>query len=141
MQKMTEAEMKAFLLEGTKTGKLATVRQDGRPHVAPIWFDLDGDALVFTTWHETVKAVNLQRDPRLSICVDDEAPPFSFVIIEGSAEILDDPDALAYWATRIAGRYMGADQAEAYGRRNSVEGELLVRVTSTKIIARKNIAE
>jgi len=141
MQKMTEAEMKAFLLEGTKTGKLATVRQDGRPHVAPIWFDLDGDALVFTTWHETVKAVNLQRDPRLSICVDDEAPPFSFVIIEGSAEILDDPDALAYWATRIAGRYMGADQAEAYGRRNSVEGELLVRVTSTKIIAQKNIAE
>lgn len=141
MQKMTEAEMKAFLLEGTKTGKLATVRQDGRPHVAPIWFDLDGDALVFTTWHETVKAVNLQRDPRLSICVDDEAPPFSFVIIEGSAEISDDPDALAYWATRIAGRYMGADQAEAYGRRNSVEGELLVRVTSTKIIAQKNIAE
>ncbi len=141
MQKMTEAEVKSFLLEATRTGKLATVRQDGRPHVAPIWFDLDGDALVFTTWHETVKAVNLQRDPRLSICVDDEAPPFSFVIIEGSAEILDDPDALAYWATRIAGRYMGADQAEAYGRRNSVEGELLVRVTSTKIIAQKNIAE
>ncbi len=141
MQKMTEAEMKAFLLERGKTGKLATVRQDGRPHVAPIWFDLDGDALVFTTWHETVKAVNLQRDPRLSICVDDEAPPFSFMIIEGTAEISDDPDALAYWATRIAGRYMGADQAEAYGRRNSVEGELLVRVTSTKIIAQKNIAE
>jgi len=36
---------------------------------------------------------------------------------------------------------MGADQAEAYGWRNSVEGELLVRVTSTKIIAQKNIAE
>jgi PPOX class probable F420-dependent enzyme len=141
MQKMTEAEMKAFLLEGTKTGKLATIRRDGRPHVAPIWFDLDGDALVFTTWHETVKAVNLQHDQRVSICVDDEAPPFSFVIIEGSAEILDDPDALAYWATRIAGRYLGAGQAEAYGRRNSVEGELLVRVTSTKIIAQKNIAE
>ena len=95
MQKMTEAEVKSFLLEATRTGKLATVRQDGRPHVAPIWVDLDGDALVFTTWHETVKAVNLQHDPRVSICVDDEAPPFSFMIIEGTAEISDDPDALA----------------------------------------------
>ena len=141
MQKMTEAEIKSFLLEGTRTGKLATVRQDGRPHVAPIWFDLDGDNLIFTTWHESVKAVNLRRDPRLTICVDDETPPFSFVVIEGTAAISDDPEALAYWATRIGGRYMGGDLAQAYGQRNSVEGELLVRVTPTKIIAQKNIAD
>ncbi len=141
MQKMTNAEAKAFLLEGTRTGKLATVRTDGRPHVAPIWFDLDGESLVFTTWHESVKGLNLQRDERLSLCVDDETPPFSYVIIEGTAEISDDPEALAYWATRIAGRYMGADLAEAYGKRNSVEGELLVRVSPTKIIAQKNIAD
>ena len=141
MQKMTEAATKAFLLAGTRTGKLATVRSDGRPHVAPIWFDFDGETLVFTTWYESVKASNLRRDNRLSLCIDDETPPFSYVIVEGTAEISADPDALAYWATRIAGRYMGADQAEAYGQRNSVEGELLVRVTPTKIIAHKNIAD
>jgi PPOX class probable F420-dependent enzyme len=141
MQKMAITEAKAFLLEGTRTGKLATVRADGRPHVAPVWFDLEGDTLLFTTWHESVKALNLQRDRRLSICVDDETPPFSYVIIEGTAEISDDSDALAYWATRIAGRYMGADQADTYGQRNSVEGELLVRVIPTKIIAHKNIAD
>jgi hypothetical protein len=44
------------------------------------------------------------------------------------------------WATRIAARYMGADQAEAYGRRNAVPGEALVRVTPTKIIAEKDVA-
>ena len=141
MRKMTEAEVKSFLLERTRTGKLATVRQDGRPHVAPIWFDLDDDNLIFTTWHESVKAVNLQRDPRLSICVDDETPPFSFVIIEGTATVSGDPGELKYWATRIGGRYMGSDLAQAYGQRNSVEGELLVRVTPTKIIAQKNIAD
>jgi PPOX class probable F420-dependent enzyme len=141
MQKMNDAEIKAFLLAGTRTGKLATVRADGRPHVAPIWFDLDGNTLVFTTWHESVKAINLRRDNRLSLCVDDEMPPFAFVIIEGMAEMSADPDALAYWATRIGGRYMGAGQAEAYGKRNSVEGELLVRVTPTKFIAHKNIAD
>ena len=141
MQKMTEVEIRDFLLDQARTGKLATVRKDGRPHVTPIWFDLDGDILLFTTWHEAVKAANIRRDPRVSICIDDEKPPFSYVIIEGRATMADEPEALAYWATRIAGRYMGADLAEAYGQRNSVKGELLVRVTPTRIIAQKNIAD
>lgn len=141
MQKMTPAEYKSFLLDTVRTGKLATVRQDGRPHVAPIWFDLDGETLVFNTGHKSVKAVNMQRDGRVSICVDEEKPPFAYVIIEGTATLSADPTELLQWATRIGGRYMGADQAEAYGRRNGVEGELLVRVTPTKIIAHKNISD
>jgi PPOX class probable F420-dependent enzyme len=141
MENMTKTEIKAFLLDQVKTGKLASVRKDGRPHVAPIWFDLDGDTLVFNTWHESVKAKNIRRDPRVSICVDDEKPPFSFVIIEGTATLSDEPEALTHWATRIGGRYMGPDQAESYGKRNSVEGELLVRVEPIKIIARKNISD
>ncbi len=140
MQKMTTAEWKNFLLHGTRTGKLATSRQDGRPHVVPIWFDLDGETLVFTTGHDSVKAINIQRDPRVSICVDDQTPPFAFVQIEGTAVLSDHPADLLYWATRIGGRYMGAELAEAYGKRNSVEGELLVRVTTTKINAQKEVA-
>ncbi len=50
------------------------------------------------------------------------------------------PDLLR-WATRIAGRYMGAEPVDAYGGRNTVPGELLARVTPYRIIARKNIAD
>jgi PPOX class probable F420-dependent enzyme len=138
---MTPAEYKSFLLDTPRTGKLATVCEDGRPHVAPIWFDLEGETLLFTTWHESVKARNLNRDGRVCICVDEETPPFAFVIIEGTASLTADPAQLRQWATRISSRYMGADQAEAYGQRNSVEGELLVRVTPSKIIAQKNISD
>lgn len=141
MQKMTPTEYRSFLLDRVRTGKLATVRADGRPHVTPIWFDLDGDTVVFNTGHESIKAVNLCRDPRVCLCVDEETPPFAFVQIEGTATMSDDPDDLRYWATRIGGRYMGADLAEAYGQRNGVKGELLVRVTPTKIVAQKNIAD
>jgi PPOX class probable F420-dependent enzyme len=141
MQTMSPAEYKAFLLDTARTGKLATVRQDGRPHIVPIWFDLDGDDLIFTTWHKSVKAVNMRRDPRICLCIDDETPPFAYVQIEGTAAFSDDMADLRRWATRIGGRYMGADRAEAYGRRNGVEGELLVRVTPTKIIARSGIAD
>jgi PPOX class probable F420-dependent enzyme len=108
--------------------------------VVPIWFDLDGETVVFTTGDNSVKAANMRRDPRVCICIDDQTPPFAFIQIEGTAVLSDDPDDLLYWATRIGGRYMGAELAEAYGKRNSVEGELLVWVTPTKIIAQKDIA-
>jgi|SRR5579884_2554538 len=134
------AEQRHFLLGEIKTGKLATVRADGRPHIVPIWFLLDGDSIVFTTWHKSVKAANIRRDSRVSLCVDDERPPFAYLLIEGTATLSDDTETLKHWATLLGGRYMGEDQAEAYGKRNAVPGELLVRVTPTKIRFEKDIA-
>ena len=141
MQKMTPDEYKRFLLDTPRTAKLASVRASGQAHVAPIWFDLDGDTLVFTTWHATVKAANLRRDPRVSLCIDDDMPPFAFVIFEGIAALSEDPAELLRWAASIAGRYMGSDQAEAFGRRNGVPGELLVRVTPTRVVAKAKVSD
>ena len=133
-------EQRNFLLHGTRTAKLATVRKDGRPHVVPLWFDLDDGTLVFTTWHTTIKAANMMRDGRICLCVDDETPPFAYIMIEGTASFVEDQEALTRWATRIGGRYMGSDRAEEYGKRNGVEGELLVRVTPARVHFEKNIA-
>ena len=141
MREMTEAETRAFLAFGTRTGKLALVRADGRPHVSPVWFVLDGDDLVFNTGARSVKGRALRRDPRAALTVDDETPPYAFVIVEGTVTLSEDPDDLLHWATVIGGRYMGADRAEEYGRRNGVPGEYLVRLTPTKIIARAGIAD
>ncbi len=135
------SEVRDFLLTGTRTAKLATVRADGRPHVVPVWFVLDGDHVIFNTGGASVKGANLQRDPRLAICVDDEAPPFAFAMIEGVVAFSEQPDELLYWATRIAGRYMGAEKAEAYGKRNGVPGELLGRVKVTRVTFQKNVAD
>lgn len=133
-------EQRAFLLHGTRTGKLATVRKDGRPHIAPIWFILEGDTIVFNTGEKTVKATNMRRDPRISLCVDDETPPFAYIIIEGTASLSADSRELLDVATRIGSRYMGEDQAEAFGKRNGVPGELVVRVTPTKVIFETDVA-
>jgi PPOX class probable F420-dependent enzyme len=138
---MTAAEVRRFLLSRARTASLATVRADGRPHVVPVWFDLDGDTIIFTMGEASVKANNMRRDPRVSLCVDDEEPPFAFVMIEGTAEMIAGASDLLHWTTRIGGRYMGEELAEAYGRRNAVPSELLVRVTPTKIVAEKNIAD
>ena len=123
------------------TAKLAVVRADGSPHVAPVWIDLDEGEVVFMTSAETLKGKAILRDPRVSICVDDERPPFSFVTIAGRARISIDPDEMLHWATRIAGRYMGDEVAEEYGRRNAVPPEMVVRVTPTKVVATVNVAD
>ncbi len=144
---MSKGEIKKFLMQGTLTGKLATVKNDGSSHVVPIWFTVDsgnsgrkGD-IIFTTSSTSLKARNIQRDNRVSICVDDQMPPFSFVTVYGIAEIKEyKQNDLFKLATIIAERYMGKRNAEAYGRRNSTKGEVLVRVKPTKIIAEKNIA-
>ena len=140
-RRMNRDEWRAFLSEGTRTGRLATVRRDGRPHVVPIWFVLDGDDLVFTTGTDSVKAHAMRRDPRVCLCVDDERPPYAYVMVEGAAALSEDLDDLLRFATVIGGRYMGADRAEQFGRRNAVPGEVLVRVTPTKVRAFAEIAD
>jgi hypothetical protein len=140
---MSDGEVRAFLAASpAHTAKLATVRADGRPHVAPVWYDVDDDgAIVFNTGESTVKGRNLRRDPRASICVDDDRPPFSFVLVEGVVELSDDLDDVRNWATRIAGRYMGDDRAEEYGARNGVAGELVVRLRPERVVSALDLAD
>jgi PPOX class probable F420-dependent enzyme len=142
MRRMNEAEIRAFLTHGTRTGKLAVMRLDGSPMVVPIWFVVDDDGtLLFTTWGESIKGKSLRRDGRVSLCVDEDVPPFSYVRVDGTTSLYDDPDLLRTWASRIGGRYMGAGLAAQYGERNGVPGELLVRITPTRIVAEADIAD
>lgn len=142
MSRMPEGAWRDFLTSRPRTGKLATTRKSGAPHVTPIWFDLDGDEIVFTTGETSVKSRNIARDPRVSLCVDDDAPPFAYVIVEGTAANSQaDQEELLRWATHLGGRYMGADRAEEYGKRNGVPGELVMRITPTRIIAEEAVAD
>lgn len=141
MRHMTHEEAIEFLSVGTRTGKLATVRADGRPHVTPIWFVVDGDDLVFNTWHTSAKAQHLARDPRVSLIVDLEEAPYGYVLVEGTVTITEDLDEIVRFATRIGARYMGEDRAQEFGARNGVEGELLVRLHMNRLIALGDISQ
>jgi PPOX class probable F420-dependent enzyme len=138
---MTPEERRAFLLAGTRTGKLAVPRANGAPHVVPVWFVLDGDDVIFTTADSNVKGKSIVRDGRAAMCVDDQAPPYSFVLVDGTAQWSDDLDEMLDWAIKIGARYMGADRAEEFGRRNAVPGEILVRLIPGRIVAKANVSD
>ena len=141
---MSRAEVGAFLSSSLppRPGVLATVRADGRPHAAPVWYDVDDDgSLVFNTGERTVKGRNLRRTGRASLCVDDDRPPFSFVVVEGVVDISGDLDEVRRWATRIGGRYMGPARAGEYGARNGVAGELVVRLRPERVVSARDLAD
>ena len=88
---MTSSETHGFLLHGTRTAKVATIMPDGTPHVAPVWFVLDGEQVVFTTGADSAKGRNLRRDPRVSLVIDNEEAPYAFVHLRGVAAISSTP--------------------------------------------------
>lgn len=124
-----------------RTAKLAVVRKDGSPAVAPIWVALDDGEIVFNTGRQTLKGKAIARDDRVCLCWDDERPPFAFVTLYGRARILDDPALVYEWAGRLGARYMGAERAEEYAGRNGVPGEVVVRVRPERVIAMVDLAE
>ena len=138
---MSPDEVRAFLLDGTRTGKLGVSMKGGQPHVMPIWFVLDGEDILFTTNENTVKGRWIRCDGRLSLCVDDEVAPYAFVHVRGRASYSDDLNEMRRWATLIGARYMGEDRAEEFGQRNAVAGELLVRLTPERVITETGVAD
>ncbi|MDE0804034.1 MAG: PPOX class F420-dependent oxidoreductase [Acidimicrobiales bacterium] len=139
---MTDEDIEAFIrATPARTVAASTTRKDGRPHVVPVWVEFDGDRIVFNTSAESVKGRSLRRDPRIALAFHDDVPPFNFVLVEGTTELIDDRDIVATWAGRIGGRYMGPERAEEYAERNGSAGQLLVSVTRSKVIAAKDVAD
>lgn len=135
MAQMSPDQRRTFLLEGTRTAKVATTRPDGRPHVAPVWFDLEGDDVLFWTDAASVKGQNVRRDPHVAICVDDEHPPFAFVLLEGRAAIISEPGQVRECAQRIAARYLGVEDGAAFVESAFGTGDIIVRVPPEHVVA------
>ena len=139
MASLGDPAVRDFLSHGTRTGKLSYLAPSGRPLVAPVWFVVEDGSLVFNTNKDTAKGRALARDPRVSLCVDLEEPPYAFVQVQGEAELSEDPAELVRTATAIAARYMGAGRAEEFGQRNGVPGELVVRLRPAKVLVNFDI--
>jgi PPOX class probable F420-dependent enzyme len=139
MRSMDWTASRDFLLDGTRTAKIATVGADGRPHVVPVWFTIDTDEIVFSTFSRSVKARNMARDPRVAVAVDKEEAPFGFVSIIGRAELTERPDDFLGWTTRIASRYVGVARGPEVGRSFIEIDDLLVRVRMESFVGRAEV--
>lgn len=140
VHKMSDEDAWAFLRTGARPASFASIRADGRPHAVPTWYAVDDEEIVFTTWHTTVKAANIRAHPSVVVLVQDPEPPYAYVSVEGEARLIDDLVLCREISTRLGAKYMGEDRAEEFGKRNGVEGELVVRVRPTKVHGQANVA-
>lgn len=140
-KKMTADEILAYIDEKPRTAHIATVRKDGRPHVSTIWVVRDGDEIVFTTWHTSVKGRNLARTGQAALSIDDTSEGSSYVAIEGAVTIDPDPAQGRIWAGRLGGKYMGADRAEEFGERNGIPGEVVCRLRPTHMSGMRGVTD
>jgi PPOX class probable F420-dependent enzyme len=105
---LNDEEIETFLA-GTRSMTLATVGKDGQPHLVAMWFAvIDGD-ICFETKSKSQKAVNLRRNPMVSLLVEDGATydELRGVAIEGTAELTEDPDLLWRIGVSLWERYYG----------------------------------
>jgi len=138
---MTDKEILAYIDEKPRTAHIATVRDDGRPHVSVIWIVRDDDEIVFTTWHTSVKGRNLARTGQASLSLDDMSGGSSCVAIEGKVTIDPDPAQSQLWAAKLGGKYMGKDRAEEFGKRNGVPGEVVCRLRPSRMSGMRGITD
>lgn len=117
MPKLTEQETAEFLSERGRLARIGTVDDDGMPRVLPLWFVVEGGRVLFTPRSPAVIWRNILRDPRVGISIDEEAPPWRKVSVQGVADVVHPPgddDAWREVYRRIAKRYVPDAAADAY---------------------------
>jgi PPOX class probable F420-dependent enzyme len=118
-------------VEKPRIARLATIGRDGAPLVTPVWYALeDGDFLVLTD-AGSQKHRNIERDPRVELCIDDERPPYHTVLVRGRAAI--EPERGPEWRLALAVRYLGEDGGRRYVSENPPRAEVLLRITPERL--------
>ncbi len=128
-KRMSHAEWEWFL-SGRHVAVLATQGPHGEAVLTPIWYLYRDGLLYMRTGRESIKAKNVARDPRVTVCVQDERPPYRSVTVHGRASVELEKEGLD---AAIARRYLGSLAGAAYLRtareavEQSVEATLVVR--------------
>jgi PPOX class probable F420-dependent enzyme len=113
---------------------VATISRKGAPQLTPNWYRYDGKVLTLITRTDRLKYLNLQRDPRISVCIYNPPVASNYVVISGTAT-WDDQDI---WdeARRIIARYRAPEEVDDYLTRWKTEPRVLITVTPERISTR-----
>ncbi len=117
-------------LAGRHVAVLATLGPDGKPVLTPIWYLYRDGLLFMRTGQESVKARNANRDPRVTVCIQDEHAPYRSVTLYGRASVEAAEEGLG---ATISRRYLGAVGGAAYLR---MAGEAVEQSAEVTLVVR-----
>ncbi|MCC5479864.1 PPOX class F420-dependent oxidoreductase [Streptomyces sp. NPDC059680] len=120
------------LLDGPVFIVVGTIQPDGRPQLSPVWVKRDGDQILFSTTVDRRKKKNLDRDPRVSVVVQDPEMPYSYGEIRGTAEL--DTQGAEELIDELSLKYTGKKYAEFNPASANDADRVIVRVTPEKVV-------
>ncbi len=136
MGRMSEQEMQAFLDE-PRIGHMVTLRPDGSPQAAPIWYEYRDGVFVVWTNRFTSRFKNISRDPRVVLSIASEDEPYSYVAAEGT--VTTSEVVVKETAMGIAERYQGLEHGTAFVEEYHKDGaSILLVLKPSKLVAWKN---
>jgi len=112
---------------------IATINESGMPHLTAIWYALQGEEVLMNTAAGRLKHRNLQRDPRLSICVVDGE---RYVTLYGRATLIDDRTQAQADDMELARRYEGPEKAQERAPVIAAQQRVTIRMAITHVHAR-----
>ncbi|HLF76602.1 MAG TPA: PPOX class F420-dependent oxidoreductase [Dehalococcoidia bacterium] len=133
---MTREELQRFL-DRPLVAVLSTLRPDGSPHSAPVWYEFQNGRFYFWTGENSVKGRNLRQRPMASVCIPTQEEPYQYVTAQGSCELTK--DGLEGRCLSIARRYYDEERAQGFVREDLASGgSLIVVMTPAKIVSERS---
>jgi PPOX class probable F420-dependent enzyme len=132
---LSSAELAAFLARPL-IARLGTVRPDGRPYVAPLWYQWDGSVFWIVARRGSAYVGHLRHDPRVCLSIASDELPYTRVTVIGTAQIANPDGSAGRWpaiARQMAHRYVGKADA-GYADRTARFGRWLVQITPDEVI-------
>ena len=132
-REMTPQELKDHL-EGTHLAFLATVRRDGSPQVAPVWYEYKEGKVFITTNDTAAKVHNIRRDPRVSVSIATPGEPYGYVLIQGEAEVTT--RNLEAVLTSICIRYKGEEEGRAFAEEMlGYDNGVIIEISPSRVVS------
>jgi hypothetical protein len=136
MAVLSEQEIEAYLAE-PHVAQMVTVRSDGRPHMAPVWFLAEGRRVLVMAHANAVKLRNVRQNPAVALSVATDQRPYKYVVLEGEGRITGRD--LLQVVERICVQYDGPEEGPAYAKVLLSEGPMvLLDIRVTRVIGWKH---
>ena len=133
MMTATLTEVQVKHVDRPYIATLATLRADGSPHTAPVWYRYEDGAFLVLTDEGSQKHKNIVRDPRVELCIDDrERAPFHTVIVRGRATVLPHPGEA--WRLALAVHYLGEERGRRYIESGGEASGVMIRIEPERIL-------
>jgi hypothetical protein len=124
-------ERQLKFVDKARIARLGTANRDGTPHIAPVWYKFEDGAFLVLTERGSQKHKNIERDPRVAFCIDDERAPYHTVLVRARVTVEEAPGR--EWREALAISYLGEQNGKRYIAGSMHPNDVMLRIVPERV--------